>query len=193
MARRVIWELAGAILQTAGVLMIQGVMIGLIFFLVHIFYEPPEIGIGQTFLLMIMIVILMGLPGYLLYKYGQRVSKKAENIVESNRRAVQEVKQAKAVKNSALVSAELFAGPINAALPQVTNESLSSSHTFTQTISTNDMSPLNSERLQNGEPQQQETAAVSPKPRVVSCKGCGANNIIESDKARCEYCRGYLT
>ncbi len=37
-----------------------------------------------------------------------------------------------------------------------------------------------------------EVVATFP-PRVVSCKGCGANNIIQSDKAQCEYCGGYLT
>lgn len=66
-------------------------------------------------------------------------------------------------------------------------------YAFPQTTSANNMSSLNSEQPQNGELPQQVTAAASPQPRVVSCKGCGANNIIKSDEAKCEYCGGYLT
>lgn len=158
-----------------------------VFFLTYVFEGPHELSVGMFSVLMITYAIFTGLPGYFLYKYGKKILRKPENILEPNHNVTRKVKQVKVAEKGTLFEDKPLNNLFNTTFPQGNNGSLSSSYTFTQTISTSDMSPLNGERPR------QETAETPIQPRVISCKGCGANNIIKSDEEKCEYCGGYLT
>ncbi len=187
MVKRVAWKLAGGILQVTGILLMIDCAVVAVFLLGYSFDETAEISGGLIFLIIVVSVISIGVPGYFLYKYGKKILRKPENILEPNHNVTRKVKQVKVAEKGTLFEDKPLNNLFNTTFPQGNNGSLSSSYTFTQTISTSDMSPLNGERPR------QETAETPIQPRVISCKGCGANNIIKSDEAKCEYCGGYLT
>lgn len=191
------WKFAGVVLRIIGILMmLLCVLMFVIFLPDYITGKAVEGGISLTILLTS--TIFLGLPGYLLYRHSKKIVESSKNIAESNHHVTREVKQAKVVKDGVLLDPNLINDLVNNALSQAKNgnASSSSSYTVTRTISTKDMSPLDSEFLTdeffNGKFSQQETAAASPQPRTVACKGCGANNVINSNSATCEYCGGLL-
>lgn len=162
-----------------------------------IYILTSKAAMGTSIFGLILTAIIFGLPGFLLYRYGGKLARGTGHTGQGQpngefNAAFNQVFD-KAFSGSPESSQDL-GKDINKLVDQTLSMKHNSGNTHTttktvhtQTISSGEM-PDWAKSLA-----QQAAAQASPQPRSVTCKSCGANSVVKTHDAVCEYCGGILS
>ncbi|MBU9723203.1 MULTISPECIES: hypothetical protein [Bacillaceae] len=189
-----IWRIAKSrklMLKAGNLIRIVGIIILVFYALLAIAsVADPEAG----FEVFIFSTIFFFLPGFILYRYGKKLrleSKKTKQyiqwIINEHLRTVDEIAR-RGQLNPAQVRTDIHQLMEKNFLPNARLNQETDRVEFIIDEEINNEQDRVENSVQNEVAATTETAFTAPKPRSVSCSGCGANNMVVGDSGECEYC-----